>query len=150
MTHLLTGCSFSRVVWYEVLSWIRSTSGPPTVEGDFTEWWSLVVRTARHQLRKGISSIIMLTTWWIRKHRNVAVFDNALPSVTSLFNNIRFEARQWADAGVRGVRQLLPRLVSSLGLSCKAWCVPSRGFVHITSFYQCIKTQFFCVFAKKN
>lgn len=46
MTHLLTGCSFSRTVWYEVLSWIRSTSGPPTVEGDFAEWWSLMVRTA--------------------------------------------------------------------------------------------------------
>jgi hypothetical protein len=46
MTHLLIGCSFSMTIWYEVLSWIRSTSGPPTVEGDFAEWWSLVVRTA--------------------------------------------------------------------------------------------------------
>ncbi|KAK1609169.1 hypothetical protein QYE76_032842 [Lolium multiflorum] len=44
MAHLLTGCSFSRTVWFEVLSWIRSTSGPPTVEGDFAEWWSLAVR----------------------------------------------------------------------------------------------------------
>ena len=108
MRHLLTGCSFSRSVWFEVLSWIRSTSGPPTAEGDFAEWWSLVVRTAPRQLRKGTSSIIMLTAWWIWKHRNAAVFDNTRPSVTSLFNDIAADARLWADAGARGVRQLLP------------------------------------------
>ncbi|XP_071680410.1 uncharacterized protein [Lolium perenne] len=101
-------CSFSRTVWFEVLSWIRSTSSPPTAEGDFAEWWSQVVRTAPRQLRKGTSSVIMLTTWWIWKHRNAAVFDNARPSVTSLFNDITADARLWADAGARGVRQLLP------------------------------------------
>jgi hypothetical protein len=49
----------------------------------------------------------MLTEWWIWKHRNAAVFDNARPSVTSLFNDIVAEAWQWADAGARGVRLLL-------------------------------------------
>ncbi|KAK1648579.1 hypothetical protein QYE76_066384 [Lolium multiflorum] len=86
-----------RTVWFEVMSWIRSTSGPPTAEGDFAEWWSLVVRTAPRQLRKGTSSVIMLTAWWIWKHRNAAVFDNARPSVTSLFNDITADARLWAD-----------------------------------------------------
>ncbi|XP_047095402.1 uncharacterized protein LOC124707763 [Lolium rigidum] len=97
-----------RTVWFEVFLWIRFTSGPPTVEGDFAEWWSLVVRTAPRQLRKDTSSVIMLTTWWIWKHRNAAVFDNARPSVTSLSNDIAADARLWADAGARGVRQLLP------------------------------------------
>ncbi|XP_051219522.1 uncharacterized protein [Lolium perenne] len=106
MPHLLPGCSFSRTIWFEVLSWIRSTSEPPS-EGDFVEWWSLVVRTTPRQLLKGTSSIIMLTAWWIWKHRNAAIFDNAQPSVRSLFNDIRTEARQWVDAGARGVRQLL-------------------------------------------
>jgi hypothetical protein len=50
----------------------------------------------------------MLTAWWIWKHRNAVIFDNAQPSVPSLFSDIRTEARQWADAGARGVRQLLP------------------------------------------
>jgi hypothetical protein len=35
-------------------------------------------------------------------------FDNARPSVTSLFNDIRAEARDWVDAGARDIRQLLP------------------------------------------
>jgi hypothetical protein len=96
---------------YEVLSRIHSTSEPPTAEGDFAEWWSLVVLTAPHQLSKGTSSLIMLimlTTWWILKHRKAAVFDSARLSLTFLVDTIRAEARQWADAGARGVRQLFP------------------------------------------
>ncbi|XP_051196857.1 uncharacterized protein [Lolium perenne] len=105
---VLDRCSFSWTVWFEVLSWIRSTSGPPSSEEDFAEWWSQVVRTAPRQLRKGTSSIIMLTAWWIWKHRNAAIFDNAQHSVPSLLNDIRTEAQQWADAGGRDVRQILP------------------------------------------
>jgi hypothetical protein len=37
MRHLLTGCPFSRAIWYEVLSWILSTAGPLEVEDDFVE-----------------------------------------------------------------------------------------------------------------
>jgi hypothetical protein len=66
------------------------------------------VRTTPHQLHKGTSSLIMLTAWWIWKHRNDAVFDNVRPSVASLFDDIRTEARQWADAGARDLCQLLP------------------------------------------
>jgi hypothetical protein len=50
----------------------------------------------------------MLMTWGIWKHRNATIFDNAQPSMSSLFNDIKTEARQWADAGARGVRQMLP------------------------------------------
>jgi hypothetical protein len=108
MAHILTECSFLRTIWFEVLSWIRSTVRLPTGESDFAGWWSLVVRTAPCQLRKGTSSLIMLMAWWIWKHRNAAVFDNVRPSVTSLLGDIKAEARQWADAGARGLRQLLP------------------------------------------
>jgi hypothetical protein len=67
----------------------------------------LVVQTAPRQLRKGTSSLIMLTAWWIWKYRNDAVFENVCPSVTPFLGDIKIEARQWADAGVRGLRQLL-------------------------------------------
>jgi hypothetical protein len=65
---------------------------------------------ARHPscLRKGTSSMILLTAWWILKHRNAAVFDNTRPCVASLLDTIKAEAREWAEAGARGVRQLLP------------------------------------------
>jgi hypothetical protein len=64
MRHLLTGCPFSRTVWHEVLSWIRSTAGPPDEEDDFVDWLKSAL-CSPHALRKGTSSLVMLTTWWI-------------------------------------------------------------------------------------
>jgi hypothetical protein len=66
------------------------------------------LRTTPRALRKGTSSMILLMAWWIWKHRNAAVFDNTQPSVASLLDTIKAEAREWAEAGARGVRQLLP------------------------------------------
>ena len=82
MAHILTGCPFSRTIWHEVLSWIRSTSGPPTGDGGFSDWWEEALSATPRALRKGTSSLIMLTAWWIWKYRNAAVFENARPSVT--------------------------------------------------------------------
>ena len=108
MSHILTGCPFSRTIWYEVLSWIRSTARPPVAEDDFAEWWSQSVRSIPRQMRKGTSSLIMLTAWWIWKHRNAIIFDSVRPSVATLLDTIKAEASSWALAGARGLRQLLP------------------------------------------
>uniref|UniRef100_A0ACD5Y8D8 Uncharacterized protein n=1 Tax=Avena sativa TaxID=4498 RepID=A0ACD5Y8D8_AVESA len=108
MSHLLTGCPFSRTIWHEVLSWIRSTAGPPVAEGPFAEWWELAVCSNPRHMRKGTSSVIMLTAWWIWKHRNVIVLNNESPSVAPLVDTIKAEAKSWAEAGARGLRQILP------------------------------------------
>ena len=101
MAHLLTGCPFSRTLWHEVLSWIRSISRPPVVEDDFADWWSLVLHSTPRLLRRGTSSVIMLTAWWIWKQRNAVVFDNGTPSVSALVETIKTEARDWVSAGAR-------------------------------------------------
>jgi hypothetical protein len=44
----------------------------PTFASEFAEWWLLAVRTGPRQLRKCISLMIMLTAWWIWKHRTKA------------------------------------------------------------------------------
>jgi hypothetical protein len=64
-----------------------------------------------HQAYRSMS-IIMLIAWWIWKHRNAAVFDNARPLVTSLFDDIMAEARQWSDAGPGMFTNCSPRIVS--------------------------------------
>jgi hypothetical protein len=64
-------------------------------------------RSNPHVLRKGTSSLIMLTAWWIWKLHNAVVFDVAVPNTTS----IRDEARFWASAGVIGIRALIPTAV---------------------------------------
>jgi hypothetical protein len=106
MLHLLTGCPFARTIWHEVLSWIRLT--PPVAGDDFTAWWASALRASPHALCKGTSSMILLTAWWIWKHHNAAVFNNTRPSIASLLDTIKAEARAWAEARARGVRQLLP------------------------------------------
>jgi hypothetical protein len=42
--------------------------------------------------------LVCFTGKYETEHRNVAVFYNARPSVTSLFDIIRAEALQWAEA----------------------------------------------------
>jgi hypothetical protein len=59
-------------------------------------------------LRRGTSLLIMLTTWWIWRHCNAAVFENVQPSVASLLDTIKAEARSWVHAGAWGIRLLLP------------------------------------------
>ena len=54
------------------------------------------------------SSFVMLTSWWIWKHHNAPIFDNALPNMSSLLDTIRSEARSWVAAGTIGLRALIP------------------------------------------
>jgi hypothetical protein len=42
----------------------------------FTVWWAEELHAIPSALRKGISSMILLTACWIWKHRNAAIFDN--------------------------------------------------------------------------
>ena len=93
MRHLLVACPFSRSIWHEVLSWVRSTAAPPDVENDFIEWWLKVSQSTPKALRKGTSSLVMLTTWWIWKQRNTVVFDNVSPNLGGHLDTIRSEAR---------------------------------------------------------
>ena len=72
------------------------------------EWWVMAIKATPRMLRKGTSSAIMLTAWWIWKQRNAVVFDNARPSVRALMETIKTEARSWVSAGARGLALLLP------------------------------------------
>jgi hypothetical protein len=57
---------------------------------------------------KGTTSLVMLTIWWLWKHRNTIVFDNALPNAGSPLDTIRSEARSWANAGAVGLWAMIP------------------------------------------
>jgi hypothetical protein len=71
--------------------------------------WSYAIYP--HTLRKGTSSLIMLTAGWIWKLRNAIIFDAAIPNTASLFDTIREEARSWASAGAISIRALIPTVV---------------------------------------
>ena len=108
MQHLLTGCSFSRQVWHEVLYWCRSTATIPDQDEEFITWLTSALAATPRSLRRGLASIAILTAWWLWKHRNGCVFNGDHPSVNRAFNDIREEARLWARAGASGLALILP------------------------------------------
>ena len=93
MSHLLTGCSFTRTMRHEVLLWIRSSARTPVAEDAFMDWWHLAIHSTPSTLRKGTALVIKLTAWWIWKQQNAAVFDNASPNFVSLLKMMKADAR---------------------------------------------------------
>ena len=108
MRHLLLGCSFSRHVWFEILSWMRMTCRPPSNEATLFDWWHDARQVTPKAMRKGLASATLLTSWMIWKHRNDCVFNDARPSIRALVHGIKEEAKLWATAGAGGLRVVLP------------------------------------------
>lgn len=65
MVHLLSVCSFSRLVSHEVLSWLRLTASHPNAEDDFADWWLRTCCSVQTSAQKGMASAIMLVAWCI-------------------------------------------------------------------------------------
>lgn len=55
---------------------------------------------------RGLSSIIMLMSWAIWKHRNVHIFDGQQPPVSRLFYELKDEALLWANAGATTIMNI--------------------------------------------
>lgn len=108
MQHLLAGCSFSRQVWHEVLSWCRSTATIPSHDEEFITWLSSAISSTTSCLRRGLASIAILTAWHIWRHRNGCLFDGDSPAVGHAVSTIQEEARLWARAGAAGLALILP------------------------------------------
>lgn len=102
MDHIIVGCTFSRITWHEILSWIRSVSRIPTAGDMSVDWWGPIAS------RKGTSSLIMITAFCLWKHCNVIIFDGAGPDIAGLLDTIKTEAKSWAAAGASGLAALLP------------------------------------------
>ena len=108
MQHLLLACPFSRQVWHEVLGWARMAVDLPSADTPFQTWWTSCSDRSPAPVRKGLSSLIILTAWWLWKHRNSRVFDGATPSLTLIIDTIKDEARLWAKAGATGQQNFIP------------------------------------------
>lgn len=110
MHHLLAGCSFSRQVWHEILGWVRATTDLPDADTTFQSWWAASCDHAPASARKGMSSLIILTAWWLWKHHNGCIVDGDRPSISGIYNTIKDEACLWARAGTNGLKKILPEI----------------------------------------
>ena len=109
MPHLLSGCPFSRQVWHEILSWCRLPVSIPSADVPFLDWLAASTANSPLCMRRGLTSLVLLTAWWIWKQRNSCVFDNDRASIAHLTMTIKDEARAWARAGAKGICTILPQ-----------------------------------------
>jgi hypothetical protein len=103
IAHLLTMCPFFRLVWHEILSWLRFTHGQSLLE-----CWTALKNTTPKPMRKGFTTTSLLVPWMIWKQRNECMFDGVGPSVMTLVARTKDEATLWAKVGAAGLRVVLP------------------------------------------
>jgi hypothetical protein len=111
--------------------------------------WAKAIRSTPGALRKGTSSVILLMEWWIWKHSNAAVFDNAQPSVAVLLETIKAGRRCGLRRGLEVFASCSPRPVSLRQVICSG-VRPILGLYINLLFYQCIEMQCLLSFREKN
>ena len=103
MHHLLAGCSFSRQVWHEILSWCSPTTAPPDGSLSYFAWLSAAMQLTPTSRRRGLDTIAARTALSLWRHRNVIILDKIAPAAAALISAIKDEARSWVAAGARGM-----------------------------------------------
>ncbi|KAK1602306.1 hypothetical protein QYE76_017882 [Lolium multiflorum] len=107
--HLLFECPFAQQIWGGVAAWTNCGSLAPTVwanERNFESVWHQIMEKALPRHRKGIKSIFTLVCWGIWKERNSRIF-NKISAKSTIIACIRDEAREWAFANAKALRELL-------------------------------------------
>ena len=87
--HLLTGCLFTREVWFSILSPLGlGGAAPGHNDLCFVVWWVKVFCMTSKEYRKGANSLIILTVWLLWKHHNSCVFNGDSPLLASFLDNL--------------------------------------------------------------
>ena len=90
------------------MSWCRLPLPILDAQATFFDWWLEWPAVAPPQQHKGFASLVIITAWFIWKHRNAAIFDGAQPSTDDLVQLIKDDAGRWAKAGYRGLERIIP------------------------------------------
>ena len=105
--HLRTPCFVARQVWFNLFVPLNlSGSVPRQNESSFAEWWRRTIKRLKKEDRKEVSSLIILGSWMIWKHRNACVLEGASPSVNSVLSSLKDEHCLWCLAGTKKLQGL--------------------------------------------
>uniref|UniRef100_A0A452YJC4 Uncharacterized protein n=1 Tax=Aegilops tauschii subsp. strangulata TaxID=200361 RepID=A0A452YJC4_AEGTS len=99
---------FARVTWHEVLFWCRTTAQPLDGSSTFFFWLSTALCTIPAGARRGLTTMAGLTAWTIWRYRNSVIFDKITPATSTVVDAIKEEARSWANAGAKGLKDFIP------------------------------------------
>ncbi|KAF8669944.1 hypothetical protein HU200_051126 [Digitaria exilis] len=90
ITHLLTGCVFSRELWFRLLHHVGAKSLTPTTdELSLTSWWTRVRKLIPKVARMMLDTFIALVSWSIWLERNNLTFNRQARSVIQLQQHIQ-------------------------------------------------------------
>jgi hypothetical protein len=78
---------------------------PCSNEQSFANWWAKTIRKVK-EIRIGVNSSIILTSWLIWRCRNACVFDGIAPSVDKVLRHFREEYQLWGLAGPKKLQDL--------------------------------------------
>jgi hypothetical protein len=110
IAHLLTHCRYTHKLWSLIKEWlglffINLNSWHAL---SLHEWWTVMTGPSTPN-RKGIASIVALTSWQIWNERNARVFRHKHMPPSVLCENIKKELELWVAAGAKGVSILMLR-----------------------------------------
>jgi hypothetical protein len=86
--HILVGCVFSREVWFQMLSWV----GTSTLHSRTGQFLGMVASNRAEGAQAsppGFNSLVVLILWCLWKHRNVCVFDEISPTMPRIILDIK-------------------------------------------------------------
>jgi hypothetical protein len=72
----------------------------------FCDWWMRVNNLVSGEIKRGLSSLIVLTAWKLWNHRNDCVFNGDSPSIQLVLRQALEEAHLWVLAGTRGLAEI--------------------------------------------
>nr|XP_051201804.1 uncharacterized protein LOC127315350 [Lolium perenne] len=101
---------FEGQIWQGVASWRNSGPLAPSVwalEKSFSAVWHKILASALPCHRKGTKSIFTLVCWAIWRERNSRIFQGKLAPKSAIIACIRDEAREWAFANAKALRELM-------------------------------------------
>jgi hypothetical protein len=85
-------------VWFRVLSKVKMQCHAPGTNDE----------QVTPKCKKGFSSLVMLITRWLWKHRNACVFEEVSPSTSRILQAIEEDAKLWCIAGAVWLRVIWP------------------------------------------
>jgi hypothetical protein len=112
--HLLIECT-SRIIWDK----IGSAYGLPRLRPHslflgrvLSEWFRELAGSSNSAKARGVRSLIILVCWTIWRERNVRIFEGQEKGEDRLISEVKEEARQWAQAGAKGLSILVDHTFS--------------------------------------
>ena len=115
--HLLVNCSFTKVIWWNLISWMDCTCSFQG-QSQLQTWWDYLRGMQGRDRRRGFDSLFMCIIWAIWKERNKRLFEGT--SCTAIGGHTSFElfkagvVREWVG---------LLRLFRSFLSLVLGWCL---------------------------